>query len=154
MAAGLTIESKKIEELEKFFEKQLTNKVINTQYNTILFADDILSTSAINLDVHREIEKIGPFGSENPEPSFIFKNVILATVDQIGEEHFKCLIKSDGGKFIEAMAFRSAKTQLGEELIKNKGSSVCLFGKIKINEWGGKKIPQIHIIDISASQNS
>ena len=88
------------------------------------------------------------------EPSFIFKNVILATVDQIGEEHFKCLIKSDGGKFIEAMAFRSAKTQLGEELIKNKGSSVCLFGKIKINEWGGKKIPQIHIIDISASQNS
>ena len=154
MAAGLTIESKKIEELEKFFEKQLTNKVINTQDNKILFADDILSTSAINLDVHREIEKIGPFGSENPEPSFIFKNVILATVDQIGEEHFKCLIKSDGGKFIEAMAFRSAKTQLGEELIKNKGSSVCLFGKIKINEWGGKKIPQIHIIDISASQNS
>ncbi len=138
MAAGLTIESEKIEELE----------------NKILFADDILSTSAINLDVHREIEKIGPFGSENPEPSFIFKNVILATVDQIGEEHFKCLIKSDGGKFIEAMAFRSAKTQLGEELIKNKGSSVCLFGKIKINEWGGKKIPQIHIIDISASQNS
>ena len=40
------------------------------------------------------------------------------------------------------------------ELIKNKGSSVCLFGKIEINEWGGKKIPQIHIIDISASQNS
>ena len=29
MAAGLTIESEKIEELEKFFEKQLTNKVIN-----------------------------------------------------------------------------------------------------------------------------
>ena len=80
--------------------------------------------------------------------------MILATVDQMSEEHFKCLIKSDGGKFIEAMAFRSAKTQLGEELIKNKGSSVCLFGKIKINEWGGKKIPQIHIIDISRSQNS
>ena len=119
-----------------------------------LFVLKLLSASAINLDVHREIEKIGPFGSENPEPSFIFKNVRLATVDQIGEEHFKCLIKSDGGKFIEAMAFRSAKTQLGEELIKNKGSSVRLFGKIKINEWGGKKIPQIHIIDISASQNS
>ena len=28
MAAGLTIESEKIEELEKFFEKQLTNKII------------------------------------------------------------------------------------------------------------------------------
>ena len=41
MAAGLTIESKKIEELERFFEKQLTNKEINTQDNKILFADDI-----------------------------------------------------------------------------------------------------------------
>ena len=51
------------------------------------------------------------------------------------------------------MAFRSVKTKLGEELIKNKGSFIDLLGKIKINEWGGKKIPQLHIIDISKAEN-
>ena len=40
-----------------------------------MLADDKLSISAVNLEVHDEIEKVGPFGSENPEPNFIFPNV-------------------------------------------------------------------------------
>ena len=141
-------------QLSDFFEKQISFKDIEREDKLILFADSILSTSAINFEVNQEIEKIGPFGSENPEPAFIFKNVYVAAIDKIGDDHFKCLIKSDGGKFIEAMAFRSAKTKLGEELSKNKGSCIDLLGKIKINEWGGKKIPQLHIIDISKAENS
>ena len=154
MAAGLTVKSEMIPQLSDFFEKQISFKDIEREDKLILFADSILSTSAINFEVNQEIEKIGPFGSENPEPAFIFKNVYVAAIDQIGDDHFKCLIKSDGGKFIEAMAFRSAKTKLGEELSKNKGSCIDLLGKIKINEWGGKKIPQLHIIDISKAENS
>ena len=153
MAAGLTIKSEMIPKLSEFFDRQISSKKIENDDETILFADSILSTSAINLEVNQEIEKIGPFGSENPEPAFIFKNVYVAAVDKIGDDHFKCLIKSDGGRFIEAMAFRSVKTKLGEELIKNKGSFIDLLGKIKINEWGGKKIPQLHIIDISKAEN-
>jgi single-stranded-DNA-specific exonuclease len=46
------------------------------------------------------------------------------------------------------MAFRSLETQLGNEIQNNKGKMVSLLGKIKINEWGGKRIPQFHIEDI------
>ena len=152
MAAGLTMEKNKIDELSQFFEKKL-NKVdaIETNFATML-ADDKLSISAVNLEVHDEIEKVGPFGSENPEPNFIFENIKLASVDQIGEDHLKCLIKSNESSFIEAMAFRSLNTKLGDELKKNKGGNISIFGKIKINEWNGRKTPQLHIIDIANSQ--
>ena len=152
MAAGLTMEKNKIDELSQFFEKKL-NKVdaIETNFTTML-ADDKLSISAVNLEVHDEIEKVGPFGSENPEPNFIFENIKLASVDQIGEDHLKCLIKSNESSFIEAMAFRSLNTKLGDELKKNKGGNISIFGKIKINEWNGRKTPQLHIIDIANSQ--
>jgi threonine aldolase len=73
-------------------------------------------------------------------------------MDQIGEDHLKCLIKSNESSFIEAMAFRSLNTKLGDELKKNKGGNISIFGKIKINEWNGRKTPQLHIIDIANSQ--
>ena len=50
------------------------------------------------------------------------------------------------------MAFRSLNTKLGDELKKNKGENISIFGKIKINEWNGRKTPQLHIIDIANSQ--
>jgi hypothetical protein len=32
--------------------------------------------------------------------------------------------------------------------MNNKGNFVSLYGKIKVNEWGGRRIPQFHIEDI------
>ena len=39
-------------------------------------------------------------------------------------------------------------TAFGDVLQKNKGKIVSLLGKIKIKEWGGRRIPQLHIEDI------
>jgi hypothetical protein len=47
------------------------------------------------------------------------------------------------------MAFRSLKSILGDELQKNKGNEVSLLGKIKVNEWGGRRTPQFFIEDIA-----
>ena len=114
----------------------------------MIYVDSLISSSGINLEVYDEIEKLGPFGSDNFEPNFVVKSSLLASVKQIGENHLKCLIKTPEGVFIEAMAFRSLSTPLGDEIQKNKGNSVSLLGKIKINEWGGRRTPQLHIEDI------
>ena len=118
-----------------------------------LIADAEISSSGINLDVYDGIELLGPFGSENPEPTFIIKSALLASVKILSGEHLKCLIKSQSGSFIEAMAFRSVSSNLGIEIQKNKGQTVSLFGKIKVNEWGGRRIPQFSIEDIADQIN-
>ena len=148
MAAGLSIKESKIEELSDFFESQLSNSQSKVTDEKMIYVDSLISSSGINLEVYDEIEKLGPFGSDNFEPNFVVKNSLLASVKQIGENHLKCLIKTPEGAFIEAMAFRSLSTPLGDEIQKNKGNSVSLLGKIKINEWGGRRTPQLHIEDI------
>ena len=148
MAAGLSIKESKIEELSDFFESQLSNSQSKVVDEKMIYVDSLISSSGINLEVYDEIEKLGPFGSDNFEPNFVVKNSLLASVKQIGENHLKCLIKTPEGGFIEAMAFRSLSTPLGDEIQKNKGNSVSLLGKIKINEWGGRRTPQLHIEDI------
>ena len=148
MAAGLSIKESKIEELSDFFENQLSNSQSKVTDEKMIYVDSLISSSGINLEVYDEIEKLGPFGSDNFEPNFVVKNSLLASVKQIGENHLKCLIKTPEGRFIEAMAFRSLSTPLGDEIQKNKGNSVSLLGKIKINEWGGRRTPQLHIEDI------
>ena len=148
MAAGLSIKESKIEELSDFFENQLSNSQSKVADEKLIYVDSLISSSGINLEVYDEIEKLGPFGSDNFEPNFVVKSSMLASVKQIGENHLKCLIKTPEGAFIEAMAFRSLSTPLGDEIQKNKGNSVSLLGKIKINEWGGRRTPQLHIEDI------
>ena len=39
-----------------------------------------------------------------------------------------------------------------KQMIPKKGENISIFGKIKINEWNGRKTPQLHIIDIANSQ--
>lgn len=153
MAAGLSLEENKIEELIDFFEIQLSNSQSKAVDEKMIYVDSLISSSGINLEVHDEIEKLGPFGSDNFEPNFVVKSSLIASVNQIGENHLKCLIKTSEGGFIEAMAFRSLSTPLGDEIQKNKGNSVSLLGKIKINEWGGRRTPQLHIEDIGEEIN-
>ena len=148
MAAGLSLNENQIENLSNFFESQLSNHLFEMADEKMIYVDSLISSSGINLEVYDEIEKLGPFGSDNVEPNFVVKNSILASVNQIGENHLKCLIKTPEGDFIEAMAFRSLSTSLGDQIQKNKGNSVSLLGKIKINEWGGRRTPQLHIEDI------
>ena len=148
MAAGLSLNENQIENLSNFFESQLSNHLFEVMDEKMIYVDSLISSSGINLEVYDEIEKLGPFGSDNVEPNFVVKNLILASVNQIGENHLKCLIKTPEGEFIEAMAFRSLSTSLGDQIQKNKGNSVSLLGKIKINEWGGRRTPQLHIEDI------
>ena len=148
MAAGLSLNENQIENLSNFFESQLSNHLFEVMDEKMIYVDSLISSSGINLEVYDEIEKLGPFGSDNVEPNFVVKKSILASVNQIGENHLKCLIKTPEGEFIEAMAFRSLSTSLGDQIQKNKGNSVSLLGKIKINEWGGRRTPQLHIEDI------
>ena len=148
MAAGLSLNENKIKELGNFFESKLSKTEFALSDEKIIYVDSQISSSGINLDIYDEIEKLGPFGSDNIEPTFVVKNSMVVSINQVGENHLKCVIKTPEGAFFEAMAFRSSNTVLGDALQKNKGKMVSLLGKIKINEWGGRRVPQLHIEDI------
>ena len=148
MAAGLTMDEIKIPLLEKFIEEKLSNNNVTTLSNNINFADSIISISAVNAELYDEINQLGPFGSSNEEPQFIIKSTKITFVKEFGENHIRCGLNSDMDKNIEGITFRSKNTSLGDAIMNNKSKSVSLYGKIKVNEWGGRRTPQFHIEDI------
>ena len=150
MAAGMTLNKDKIPELINYLNTKIVHKNDNEDHQ-LSYLDMKLSASAINIEVFNELESLGPYGSENPEPIFFINNIKITSLKKIGSDHLKCLGRSENGKFMECLAFRSVSTSLGEQLYENEGKSVSLIGKIKVNEWGGRKIPQFHIEDIAST---
>ncbi len=150
MAAGMTLNKDKIPELINYLNTKLVHKNDHEDHQ-LSYLDMKLSASAINIEVFNEVESLGPYGSENPEPIFFIDNIKITSLKKIGSDHLKCLGRSENGKFTECLAFRSVSTSLGEQLYENEGKSVSLIGKIKVNEWGGRKIPQFHIEDIAST---
>ena len=147
MAAGLTINENKIPDLQDFIEGRLTG---NEQFNNDIenYADSIINISAINIQLYDDINQLGPFGSNNEEPNFIIKSAKITFIKEFGDNHIRCGLNSHIDKNVEGIAFRSKNTPLGDAININKGKLVSLYGKIKVNEWGGRRIPQLHIEDI------
>ena len=72
MAAGFTIEKKKLNLLDDFIQKDYQNKTSNLK---LLYKYDTeISSTALNLHFVSEINKLGPFGNENKTPTLWGQN--------------------------------------------------------------------------------
>ena len=73
MAAGFSIKESNLELLDNFIQKDYlkTNKNFNFGFKY----DSEIPALAINRNLYNEIDKLGPFGSENTQPTFLIKNV-------------------------------------------------------------------------------
>ena len=150
MAAGLTLDEDKILLLQDFIEDRLDSNSIALDIDDTNHADSIINITAVNSELYDDINKLGPFGSNNEEPNFIIKSTKITFIKEFGDNHIRCGLSSDLDKNVEGITFRSKNTPLGDAIMNNKGKLVSLYGKIKVNEWGGRRIPQFHIEDIGA----
>ena len=148
MAAGLTLDEDKILLLQDFIEDRLDSNSIALDIDDTNHADSIINITAVNSELYDDINKLGPFGSNNEEPNFIIKSTKITFIKEFGDNHIRCGLSSDIDKNVEGITFRSKNTPLGDAIMNNKGKLVSLYGKIKVNEWGGRRIPQFHIEDI------
>ena len=148
MAAGLTLDEDKILLLQDFIEDRLDSNSIALDIDDTNHADSIINITAVNSELYDDINKLGPFGSNNEEPNFIIKSTKITFIKEFGDNHIRCGLSSDIDKNIEGITFRSKNTPLGDSIMNNKGNFVSLYGKIKVNEWGGRRVPQFHIEDI------
>jgi single-stranded-DNA-specific exonuclease len=109
-----------------------------------LHIDAVLSTAAVTVETIDQIETLGPFGQAAPEPVFALSDVSITHTRRIGDLHLKCTIE-DGHNRFEALAWRVVGTPLGDGLIQPR--RVHLAGRLKVNDWQGRRRPQFEVID-------
>ena len=120
MAAGFTLDTDKISEFKNFLIRKFKSININLESKKNIFYDTEISPSAINIDFYDKINVLSPFGSGNPEPKFVIKNVRPVNSKIVGEKHIKSVFEGSDSSVFKTITFNCVDNELGSYLLKKK----------------------------------
>ena len=132
------------ENLQSFIDKitRLANKKLrHTELIPTLRIDAELSLNKIDEDLFNQIEKMAPFGQDNPKPQFLSREVEIRDIVRMGKngEHIK--FRLDG---LWALSFNHKEKWQHLRI----GDTVDVVYYIDMNEFNGKREVQLKIVDM------
>ena len=146
MAAGFTITKDKLQIFDKFVNNYF-NKFVKDVDNRSFFYDAKISSNSLKAFIFEEINKLNPFGTENPEPLFLLEKLKIKKVKIVDEKHISNFFVSQNGFFIQAIAFNSINEKVGKYLLNYK-KEINVIGFFKENFWNNKKTLQLIVRDL------
>ena len=152
MAAGFTINMNKINEFKEFVFRKFKSINVNLEEKKNYYFDVEIAPSAVNINFFEKINLLAPFGSGNPEPRFVIKNVKLVNSKIISSKHIKIVLIGADSTTLKAISFNSVETDLGPYLLKKNSKPFDIVGKLSLNEWRGQKNVEFIIDDISVTK--
>lgn len=154
MAAGFSLEENKLEEFKKFVGEYVVEKIGGEAIIPVLEIDACLDVGGANAGLADYLEKLEPFGAGNPEPKLMLKNVQIVKPSLIGVGHVRCILTSENGGSIKAMAFRVGDNQIGSAMLNAKGEKFDVVGVLRHDRWGGRQdVVQFIIDDLRKAEN-
>ena len=145
MAAGFTLEKANLNNLKNFIFEDFS--IIGAFRDNAFSYDAEVSTLAFSKDFYTDIKKIEPFGTGNPNPTFLFKDLKTVKSTILNNKHISVILKSKIGFSIKSISFNSANTKVGEYLLNYK-KTFNVLGQISENIWNNKKTLQLTIRDV------
>ena len=149
MAAGFTIRMEKLAEFKEFVFKKFSSINVNLEEKNNYYFDSEIAPSAVNIEFFEKINLLSPFGSGNPEPRFVIKDVKLVNSKIVGEKHIKNVLVGSDSTTIKAISFNTAESELGSYLLKKNVKPFDIAGKLTLNQWRGQRNVEFIIDDIS-----
>ena len=144
-AAGFTLHKSFLKNFENFILKDYLNSG-SIRNNTYLY-DAELSSIIFNRDFYNYIKKLEPFGTGNPVPTFLLKDLKVIKSTIINNQHISVILKSRIGFSIKSISFNSINNKIGNHLLNYK-KTLNVLGQISENIWNNKKTLQLTITDV------
>lgn len=151
LAAGITLKKERIEDFKRKFEEYAIKKMGGTGYRKDLKIDCEIDLDRIDLKFYQEIEKLEPFGFQNPPPVFISRNVnVFGYPIVLKDKHLRLSFKQDT-KIFDAIWFNNGK-DLIPELVKQDKKFDIVYNVVK-NFYNEKVVLQLKLIDVDEAKN-
>ena len=147
MAGGLSLEPDQVQAFDDWMVAHMAQFSAERTAALELAIDAVLAPGAASPALVDQIAQIGPFGIGSPEPVFALKSVHVTGVRQVGVNHLRFIAEDAGGR-IECIAWRAADTPMGDVL--RNGARVHIAGKLKADEWNGRRRVQLDVADVAA----
>jgi len=145
MAAGFTLNKGNLKIFENYILEDFVKS--NTLNNNIFLYETEISSLALNQDFYNDIKKLEPFGTGNPEPTFLLRDLKIIKPMVLNNKHISLILKSKTGFSIKSISFNSFNTKIGGCLLAYK-NNINIIGQINENIWNNKKALQITIRDL------
>ena len=145
MAAGFTLKKNKLKNFKNFILTDFLNSQISKDHSFLYDAE--VSSLAFNMDFYNDIKNLEPYGTGNPLPTFLFRDLKVIKVTILKGKHISLIFKSKVGFSIKSISFNSVNSKVGEYLLNYK-KSLNVLGQINENIWNNKKTLQLTIRDV------
>lgn len=147
-AAGMTIAREKLADLEHEMNTIAIRELKEEDLIPYTVVDAECSLSEIPLHVIDELSCLEPFGMGNSSPRVMLRDMIVDEKRTMGKEnqHLKLSLKQERAT-LDAVAF--SKGMLFERITES--AHVDVLGELNVNEWNGRRKPQLMLQDIRIS---
>ncbi len=140
-AAGMTVKPENLAAFAAAFDKVVTDTILPTQKEPILFTDHDLPFPEINDRLLRLLQRMEPFGPENPEPVFTAYKVEITDYTILKEAHLRLVLKQHG------ITFTAIGFGMAEKFRTSNPTFVNIAFHLHQNNWHGKQSIQLMLKD-------
>jgi single-stranded-DNA-specific exonuclease len=151
MAAGLTVEAGKLDDLRAFLAERIGRAIADGAIVPTLNLDGALAVGGATPELVETLDRLAPFGAGNPEPRFAIRAARVAKADVVGADHVRVMLAGEGGGRLKAIAFRAVGQPLGEMLLNTAGQPLHIAGKLRADTWQGRAGVQLVIDDAAVA---
>lgn len=148
MAAGLTVDAARIEDLSDWLDTTLEAQVARASASREMLLDIAVAPGGLVPDLIASLDEGGPYGVGWPGPRVAVGPVRLIKCDIVGADHVRIIASGDDGRSFKGIAFRAADSEMGQALLHgSKGRKLWLAGRAKIDDWGSRPQAELHLED-------
>ena len=146
MAAGFTIKTNKLPEIQKKLENLAIEQISEDLLLPNLEIECEIDLGDINYQLYRVLEKFEPFGIGNRRPVLAAKKINIIEYRNVGRDgkHVRLKLKAEGVEIFEAIFFNGAK----KVALLDSSQPVDVAFQIDENNWNGQKSLQLVIKEI------
>jgi single-stranded-DNA-specific exonuclease len=153
-AAGLSFDTHQTDAVKESLQSQIRKQVDINSLSPYKKIDIELSAEAVDWDLYDTFYKLAPFGMQNPTPLFLVRKLRITDIKPLGKEqnHIKLQLISEAqtGRPLTISAIGFNFAYVLDKLHRN--DIIDLVFRLEINEWGGNRELQLHIIDLASSE--
>lgn len=146
-AAGFSVETRHLEILRKRLVSLADNQLDKEKLLPTLKVDAEINLNDINFELYKEIEKLSPFGMDNPQPVFVAWDAQVADAKTVGNgsKHLKLRLTSR----LSRIAYDAIGFGMGRWFSKLSPSKpIDIAFNLTVDEWDGRQKLQLRIKDI------
>ena len=150
MAAGFSVTVDRMDQFHDFLIRRFESEIGDEVPRPVRKVSGMLSTAGVLPELSDWLDRIGPFGTGNPEPRFALPDCRVGYAKPVGRDgaHISCRLDDGSGGSLNAIAFQAGGTPLGDALLAGaSGTPLHILGRVRRDHFRGGRAMQLEIED-------